>query len=365
MQSRSPLLIFAQSGRFIAESATRAGYPVRVADCFGDLDSCAVAESWRQLPPLSQLTGHQLIQSLDELSNGQACELICGTGIEHFYPALKDLPPHITLIGNDLQTISLLREPKQFFPLLNRLELPCPQTHLSAPRPENTLIKNFYSAGGSGIKRDADTPLAEGQFYQRFIDGESRSVCFIADGTQARIMGWNRQFNRTGSFTLECILQPDRPSPANQQNLQAALSAIVKATGLKGLNSLDFMIDKADQLFILEINPRITSSVELLTQPEWFQWHLDACTGHLLSTLPATDNGRVRLLSYLFADTSLCIINSPVWPPQCHDLPRPGTVIETGMPVCTLIVEADSPQACRSTLEKIKIKALKNCIEHA
>lgn len=364
MPAQLPLLIVAQSGRFIAQSATRAGYPVRVADCFGDRDTLAVAERWHPLPPLAELGPQAFLHILEQLSDGQPCLLICGTGVESFYPALEQLPPHISLIGNSPETIARLREPSSFFTLLDELALPYPATFFSGLQPAGSLVKDLQSAGGSHIHQAGEQSLAKNPFYQQFIDGVSRSVCFIANGKQARILGWNRQLNRDGEFYLQQIWQPDLPDATVRQQLQTALAALVRATGLKGFNSLDFIVDKAGRLYLLEINPRITASLELLSQVDWFQWHLHACTDDLPATIPVS-NSTVRLLYYLFADSDLTISEQAVWPAECHDLPGPGTVIRTGMPVCTIIIAAATSEQCQSLLQQSKKAVLKNCLPRA
>lgn len=365
MQSRCPVLVFAQSGRFIAESATRAGYPVRVADCFGDSDTLSVAEAWLQIPSFSTLSDNDFLQSVEQLSLGEDCLLICGTGIERFYPALKRLPPHIRLVGNTPETLARVRQPTQFFALLERLNLPYPATGFVGPIPAQSLVKPSDAAGGRGIKRAGSGTLQTGEFYQQFVDGVSRSACFIADGRQAKILGWNRQHHRQNSFELEMIQQPDQPSSQLQDDLETAVSALVAQTGLKGFNSLDFIVDRADRLFILEINPRISASVELLQQQNWFEWHLAACNGEWPQIGSETAEPRFRQLQYLFAEQDLQIMAEPVWPEACHDLPVGGSLISESMPICTLIVEAESHSACHKQLKQLQQDVYKNCVPRA
>lgn len=364
MRARLPLLIVAQSGRFIAQSATRAGYPVRVADCFGDMDMLNVAERWHPLPALHELSPQIFLNMLEQLSDGQPCLLVCGTGVESFYPVLAQLPPHITLLGNSPETIARLRQPTSFFALLDKLGLPYPPTFREPPALLNCLVKDLQSAGGSHIHQPDGQSLSKTQFYQQLIDGQSRSLCFIADGKEARILGWNRELNRAGEFYLQQIRQPDLPDVSHQQPLQTAVLKLVAATGLKGFNSLDFIVDKSGHLYLLELNPRITASVELLAQTDWFQWHISACNGHLAVPKPGID-GPIRLLYYQFADSDLTISSHAVWPDECHDLPGPGSHIRADMPVCTFIVEAESVQQCEARLQQVKNAALKNCLPRA
>lgn len=363
MPTQPLLLIVAQSGRFIAQSATRAGYTVRVADCFGDTDTLEAADQWLPLPAIDKLTRQQFHSVLEKLSAGQPCQLICGTGVEAFYPFLTSLPAHISLIGNSVDTMAQLREPEAFFALLDQLTLPYPKSYLHPPAPASSLLKDLHTAGGQ-INKNTDHTLSAGQYYQRIIDGESFSMTFLADGQQALVFAWNRQINRKGQYLLAKIRQPEMPPPAIRQALTATLDSLVKASELKGFNSLDFIVDQQGRWYLLEINPRISASLELLNQPQWMQWHLDACAGRL-PALPSTETDKMRILEYLFAEENQQITQHPAWPRQCHDLPTAGSVIETGLPICTLVVAASTPQAAEQRLQQIKKTALENCLPHA
>lgn len=364
MQSQCPILIFAQSGRFIAESATRAGYSVRVADCFCDRDTLAVASSSQILPPLSELSEDQLLLTLTSLSQGEDCLLICGTGVENFYPVLARLPANIKLTGNSPETIEQLRTPQRFFPLLEQLSLPYPPVRMSPPTAGDWLLKNMHAAGGSHIHKNPQRKTAAGDYFQQWVPGQSYSVCFVANGEKAQVLAWNQQITQADNFILASIIQPAQLSQAVQDQIDIALKLLVEATGLKGLNSLDFIVDNKGHCYLLEVNPRITSSAELVTDPALFQVHLDACEGKLPASTPRPSSRTIRQLSYLFANTDLNVRAQADWPVECHDIPT-GGIIKKGMPVCTIIVEAASAEKCQSSCQRIETEVLKNCVNTA
>ncbi len=361
---RPPVLVFAQSGRFIAEAAARAGYPVRVADCFADSDTRSVAEAVIRLPPLNELTENQLLQTLCSLSQNQPCLLIYGTGIERFYPILSQLPAHIEVIGNSAHTLALLREPQTFFKLLDSLQLPYPPTSLTRAPSLNPLRKRLDSAGGTAVSAD-NAPLKPGEFYQQRMEGETRSVCFIADGEKPRILGWNRQINQAGQFVLQQIWQQNQP-PAHAAQLITLLEKLVKASKLKGLNSLDYIVSSDKAIYILEVNPRISASVELLSEADWLQWHIDWCRGHSPAEITQnSENQQVRLLHICFAEKDYEVVDSPNWPAACHDLPEACSLIRKGQPICSVMVAADTEHACIKQLNDCQQKLLKNCLKQA
>jgi predicted ATP-grasp superfamily ATP-dependent carboligase len=363
MQSPTLVLVFAQSGRFIAESATRAGYTVRVADCFGDTDTLAVAERWQPLPAFAELSAEQLLTALIKLSDNQACWLVCGTGIERFYPVLSQLPAHIQFAGNPIQSFAALRQPESFFSLLRALELPFPDVTFTPPGTA-FLLKDMGGSGGNTIQTSSASELRSTQYYQHRIEGESYSVCFIADGQTAQILAWNRQHHRPENFTLTTLHQPVYPPAGSQPIIIEAVSKLTEACGLRGFNSLDYLIDEQGQVFILELNPRISASAELLSHADVFGWHLAACSGQLPDCEPLTQSP-VRMLHYLFAERRIIIDPAPQWPADCHDLPQAGCNIEAGQPICTLIIEAESESESQQRLKTNIALALHNCHSRA
>lgn len=360
---RPPLLVFAQSGRFIAESAARSGYPVRVADCFADSDTLAVADVCIQLPPLSELSEAQLLQALISLSRDEACLLLCGTGLERFYRALSALPAHIEVISNHPQTIALLRQPERFFTLLEKLKLPYPPTTLSGPAPDKPLRKRLDGSGGTAIFADAQT-LQHGEFYQQQMSGDTHSVCFIADGLDFNILGWNHQINQPGKFILEKIWQTTKPPEDHATPLTTILGKLVKASGIRGFNSLDYIVTTNSEFYILELNPRPSASVELLLEEDWLSWHINSCRGlPLPHTAERSQYPPVRLLSYFYAEKDWEVVDEPVWPLQCHDRPAAGSKIKKGQPICSFILASETGHACDEQLANSQQKLLKNCLK--
>jgi len=366
MQNQLPILIFAQSARFIAESATHAGHTVWVADCFCDSDTLAVASRSLKLAPLSTLSETAVLNAIEQLRQGQPCRLIIGTGIELFYAILNKLPAQVEHIGNSFQTLAMLRQPETFFNLLDTYSLPYPAVRYQSDETEasNWIYKSLASFGGQDINPIVGNTKQKGGFYQLLIQGQSASACFIADGQQARVLSMNHQIVDPHNFQLSQIKTPAEISVDNKQQLEQAINTITSATGLKGIAGIDFMLtDKG--IFILEINPRFSASAELTPfSSQLFQWHLNACQGSLPDIASHNDN-KTRLLTYYFADTHGKIINAPNWPDSCHDLPQAGSAIPEGAPICTIIVEAEDAFVCDKKLEEQQTRVKQNFIGSA
>lgn len=356
MRARLPLLIFALSGRFIAQSAKRAGYEIRVADCFGDLDTRAVASRWLQLPPLSRLTAQQLRDSLLDLSAGEPCMLTCGSGIELFSPVLAQLPPRIRLVGNDAPTIDRVKQSERFFALLDELDLPYPvvlPARDSAP-PGDWLLKSSRAFGGFHVRPAQNGAAADGDYIQQRIHGLCGSATFIADGQHARVLALNQQITEPGGFRLAHLLTPLSVSAAMETAIGNAVNKITAATGLAGLCSLDFIIDGDDRLYLLEINPRPGAAAELLGDAvDPFTVHLAACNGALPGARPAGRQAPCRMLSYLYAQRDLLVPEDMRWHAHCRDLSPPGSRIMAGEPVCTIITTASDSAGCLQQFDDI------------
>ena len=339
-QLQVPVLIFAQSGRYLAQSATQAGHTVWVADCFGDVDTLDIAERWKKLPPLHTLNNTHLLELLTTFANGQDCLLVCAGGIEKYFPILSQLPTNIKCIGNNRDTIKKIKT----------LSLPYPITQFFQPKVQTGwLFKQNFGLGGTHISRlDREFSAQEG-YFQQHINGISASILFLADGHKTQVVSINKQLvsnNQTIPFQLAAIETPFEISQDHHQLLTTAINVITQQTGLLGLNSLDFIIDEQDQLFILEINPRPSASCELVDHDLLFQQHIQACRGRLPNATSPTSSHYAGLY-YLYALHTVTIPLNMVWPKQSHDQPHAGTVIETNQPICTIVITEVNQQYCR------------------
>ncbi|RKZ98706.1 MAG: hypothetical protein DRQ46_01300 [Gammaproteobacteria bacterium] len=347
-QHNNPVLIFAQSGRFLAQSAAQAGLPVWVADYFGDQDTLSIAKRWHQLPVLSELNDDSILNVFSELTNGEKCSLICGNGIEYCYALLEQLPDNIQLVGNTAHTINTIKKPTLFFGLLDQLNIAYPETQFEHPGDNKIwLTKSASGLGGGHIHYLDQQANLTGYYFQRFIRGASGSGLFLANGKQAQLISINKQ-NCTASkqspFLLSSVETPWSISDRHIHQLEQIIIKLTPATGLVGLNSLDFIISEQNELLVLEINPRPSSSAELIDlNSPLFQHHVDACRG-ILPNEPIIRSASKTSLRYLYANADWIIPADIIWPSECHDLPAMNTLIKKQEPICTSIVQASSGQ---------------------
>lgn len=339
-----PVLIFAQSGRFLAQSASQAGYTVWVADCFGDTDTIAVSERWQQLPALSKLSETIVLETIDKITLGEPCIVICGSGIEFFSDFLANLPSNVDYLGNAISTIKNIKTPSLFFNLLKRLDIQHPQTRFTLPKQRcNWISKSAKGMGGIHIQNlDSLSFVSDDYYFQEYISGVSCSALFLASERSLTILSINKQIldpSPESPFRLGRIEAPLHLSESIRQTLTSVIEKLVSELQLVGLNSIDFIYTATNQLLTLEINPRPSASMELVTMGSpIIQLHIDACTDNLnqknlkhLSTF--------KSLNYFYADNDYLVPNNIVWPKTCSDLPSAEKIIHRGEPICSCLVE--------------------------
>ncbi len=345
-----PLLIVAQSARFLAQSAQQAGRRVWVADCFNDVDTILCAERIQRLPQLDKLTVTNWLDRLRELSQGTACQLVYGGGFEHHPTLLDALPKQIQLLGNTPKTLRQITQPHSFFTMLTNLSLPFPEISWQPPeKKDGWLFKPYESLGGINIF-PAHSPListVNKGYFQRKLTGTSGSALFLADGAQTQLIGLNRQWCAPAPqapFRLGAIEPLPNINDSHIAKINAAIMLITQSTGLVGLNSLDFIISDSGALHFLEINPRPSASAELYdNKGSLLTAHLSACQQTEEPKLIYNQHN-IRQLSYLFAaEKSMRIPKNMQWPTACHDIPAGNTEIAAHQPICTLLLSGQSP----------------------
>jgi predicted ATP-grasp superfamily ATP-dependent carboligase len=270
---------------------------------------------------------------------------VYGSGFEGRLGLLSRLLAGRKLFGNSPAVVAAVRDPLRLFPLLDRLGIPHPEVRLLPPSdPSGWLVKSPGGSGGNHVRHaDARSPRA-GEYYQRLMPGRTCSALLLADGRRACVLGFNEQWNspaRPGLPYLYGGAVGNIPMPAAvEAEVRNRVDALVDATGLVGLNGVDFLLDGAGWS-LLELNPRPTATMELY-DPDYhrglFDLHLDACLGTLPSA--AAPSGSARASTIVHATSAWEVRDDFGFPDWCRDLPQPGTRFATGDPVCTVFAEA-------------------------
>lgn len=349
------LLVASVTGRALAQSARRGGYAVVVLDCFADLDTRAAALHARAVmePRAIRLDRRNLLAAARALA--PSAGLVYGSGFEGRLPLLRALAAGRRLHGNPAEVVKSVKDPARFFPLLDRLGIPHPEVRRVLPgSSKGWLAKRAGGAGGTHVHPAGQGRPAPGIYYQRLTPGEPHSVLFLADGKRSLVLGWNRQWTRPvpgAPFLFGGAVSGVRLAPRVQREVTEAVAALVGATGLVGLNGIDFLLD-GDRWSLLEVNPRPPATAELY-DPYYprglFHWHLAASAGRLPAR--ARRSRVCRAFTIVPAPVNV-VLGEQALPSWCRDRSGPGTAFRPGDPVCTVHASGATPSAARARVEE-------------
>ncbi len=353
-------LIIARSGRALAASAKRAGYKVSVADCFADEDTKTLSESVFQLQyDCDGFAPEPLIKQVQEvISNKPNAGIVIGTGFESNPDLLDKLAEITPVLGNRKKTIKALKDPKSFFEILERHSIPYPEISLSRPTDARKyLIKKIAGVGGEHVNwSERVNPEDESDFYfQEFTSGNTYSVVFIANGTDANIVGFNQQLQSQKFADMPFLylgaIRRDINTVVERDNIENIINKITRETNLKGLCGLDYIINEEGEVIVLEVNPRPPASFELHeTKQSLFEAHLSCFSGkkkEFNSQKKDEDIKGLQGYAILYAKEEMRINDKINWPLWVKERPSSGNVVPARFPVCTVHAEEIS-------LDKVK-----------
>ena len=355
------VLIAAFSARALAASARRAGYRPLVVDCFGDADTVALAHASRCLPARVQVgfTARPLIAALESLvaeAPSPPIGLVLGGGFECNPRLVAKLAERFTLIGNDAETIWRSKHPQQFFPVLDTLGVPYPETRLDAPAShEDWLMKRIGGSGGLHIHRCPASPRPDKRrYFQRQIAGEQISLLGLVSDKSAAFAAsrqWTsplpRRPYRYGGAVGSWPLDPDLEARLIEMSL-----AVSEALNLKGIVSFDYLVeDGAPSL--LEVNPRPGATLDVFDDAAGtlFKAHIAAAGGGDPAALLASDwhPPVARAAAFLYADRGALTVPDITWPDWSADRPRAGSAVALRQPLATVVAEGDDADAVAAT----------------
>ena len=370
------LAVAALSARALAEAAARAGHGVLALDLFGDADTRRAANRWWCIGGADAqcIQPGRLCGALRQAASQHgAVGWIAGSGFEA-NPGLLTLgAAELPLIGNPAPVWARLQDPAQFFGCLDAHGLPHPALQTQAPADlAGWLVKDSAGCGGSAVQpadvaalaRPATAALPHTACYQRRIAGRPVSATFIANGRQAVLLGFNQQRVQAlpgRPYAFAGVVGPVVLPAAAAGLMQRALSVLVAEFGLRGLGSLDALLD-GDDIYLLELNPRPPASLGLYPRCgalSLIDAHLQACLqGNLpASAVPAPAarvpgvaglaNVYARRAQQIDAATAARIA---AWP-GAHDLPLPGSRVAAGDPLCSLSATGASAARVHARLD--------------
>jgi predicted ATP-grasp superfamily ATP-dependent carboligase len=359
MSDTPPLLIASLSARSLTRSARRGGYRVLALDCFADVDTCKAAAAVSAIP-FDSAGGFQVDAFLREADKLAAREplagIVYGSGFEERPELLAGLADKHCLYGNSPETVLRVKKPLHWAATLESLGLKCPGTSSVPPvQPNGWLAKRQGASGGWHVRSAAGAPGGDGWFYQRRIEGPVYSVLFLADGCNAVVIGFNRQWTYgdmggSGFAYAGAVGNPELPQSVRDE-VTSAVSRLSSIFELRGLNGIDFVLARDARPYLLELNPRPTATVDLWDE-DWADGlvaaHIAACRGELPGRVP--QSARVRGHAIVYAKSALAVSDEWPLPQWCRDVPRIGSRVQAGEPICSVFAEGPDSETAEALL---------------
>ena len=353
------VLVAGFSTRAIAESAARAGFAVTAIDAFADLDQHPAVHARAIQRGFSP---HAAVRA----SRRVACDAVAYlSSFENHPDAVRALACDRMLWGNPPEVLRAVRNPHRLVEALTRRNMATPALWGDGDGP--WLLKPIASGGGTGIQPwERGTPVPGSAYVQEFIEGEPGSVAFVASGNGIRVLGIFQQlvglptFGASGFRYCGSILDGSLPAGSWMLRAGAALAAVVASEfKLSGVNGIDF-VARGGVLYPVEVNPRWSASMELVERAHGvsvFSAHAHACASGTLPTFDGTTAppiGRSIGKAVVFSRYAVTVGDTHPWraDDSVRDVPRPGTRIRPGEPVCTVFAEGATSRACRDQLEE-------------
>ncbi|HEY4847813.1 MAG TPA: ATP-grasp domain-containing protein [Methylocella sp.] len=362
MRSPEPgaaILIAADSGRALAAAARRAGYRPLVADFFDDDDTRGFCAANRLIEG-GRDTGFEdesLIRALEQLSkDATPCGLVYGAGFEDRAGLLEALGRRWTLFGNPPAAVRSVKDPVRLAELCAALNIPHPKISARMPRVrQHWLVKSAGGSGGSHVA-PAGAFRAEGGkiYFQRIAAGEPVSILFLGDGAKALVVGLSRQWAAPAPgepFRFGGSLRPAGLSPGLETRLRRAAELITAACGLRGLNSIDFLVEGSEYTLI-EINPRPGATLDIFEDcgGSLFRAHLDSCLGRL-PRRPLEFAGAAAA-GIAFARREISSMPEFDWPNWTSDRQKARSALRPDDPLCTIKARAAKPRRARALVDE-------------
>ncbi len=341
-----------------AQSAVRAGVAPLAADAFGDRDLLAVCPDARALGTTERPYSPR---ALAELARGLRFDAVVYTGALENHPAVvAALAQQVPLWGNAPAVLRAVRDWRQVSRELAAAGFSVPVTLApgqAVPTAGAWLQKPAAGAGGAGIRvAVAGTVPPRNRLVQEWVQGTPGSALFVGNGKESRLLGVTEQLTARPEFGGRAfqyagnILLPSPPA-ALRNRLEALCQFLTARYGLIGLGGVDFVLAGTEPLPV-EVNPRYTAAMELV---EWasgtslFDLHVEGCAGRCPPPLPVWSGYYGKAVVYG--------TGSGVWQfdgdwaaAGLRDVPWPGSPVQVGQPVCTVLAAGPGREACLDEL---------------
>ena len=337
-----------------------------VADFFADADTLEAAQACRRLRGIERgfrwQSLYPALHALAALAPTPIVGLVYGSGFEDRTDLLRLIAKRWPLLGTDAATVARLKAPEHFFATLDRLGIAHPRTVCEPPaRGGAWLAKKRGGAGGSHIVPSRIAQSGASVYHQERVSGRAVSALFIANGSEARVLGFSEQWTAPRSsspWRYGGAVCPASVSPSAARQMTAAVVAVAGAYAMKGLASADFLVRENDS-HLLEINARPGATLDIFDRgaTPLLRLHLEAIRpGRLPSRV--SKFGDAMASAIVYAERRGQAPAAIVWPTWVADRPKPSEWIDKNRPICTVSARAGTAAGAKRLVEARRRKVL-------
>ena len=369
------VIIVGSSARAAAFSALRSGLTPICIDQYADADLQLVAEATcvADYPD-------GFITALEPLGHHPLLYL---GGLENHPAAIQQFADRQPLFGAPVEVLARVRDPFHIAREFEKPRFPCLEVcPADAPPSRNGawLMKPLQGTGGRGITEwnDSASLPDEPVYFQKRQSGNSYSALFVAPPgtTDVRFVGITRQFNGdellgAPPFAWCGSVGPVTLPVATEHMVRRIGNYLSWRFGMCGIFGFDFILDDGDVPWITDVNPRYPASTEVLEHicgvtllSNHYRMFIEEPPPlHETSPTPVEAMGKFVLYAksgFQAPEPARWLNEEDLDPhdlwrrtPRIADIPRPGTQICTGEPICSLFTVGATPDECLEQLPDI------------
>ncbi|WP_318505100.1 carbamoyl phosphate synthase large subunit [Bacillus sp. T3] len=193
----------------------------------------------------------------------------------------------VNLLGTSSEMIDLLEDRERFYQLLDELEIPRVRGDIANNEIElqacveslgfPILLRPSYVIGGKGMEvlnnqQELDKTLASGTvnypiLVDQYIYAKEAELDLAADGVNILVPTIVEHIEKTGVHSGDSMsILPAQSFSAETENVMLSYAEkIVKKLQYKGLMNIQFIVE-ADRVLVLEVNPRASRTVPIVSK---------------------------------------------------------------------------------------------------
>jgi predicted ATP-grasp superfamily ATP-dependent carboligase len=318
-----------------------------------------------------------LLRAISAMHCSDYLGFVYGSGFEAQPDLLQKIATMLPLLGNTAATVQAVKSADNFFAVLRQCQIPFPAVIQDSAEmdPRQSYLKKFAAGcGGTHIRyaTPADAVLETNYYYQQQLNGRAVSLLFIANNSGIEVIGFNEQWlcpAKQTPFRYGGAVSHITLALSIKQQLMTAAQQLTQAFNLLGLNSLDAIVC-GYVAYVLEINPRLSATVDLYADENLLQRHVQACLpsisdsgADLHSDVAMPQSSTAHAIVY--AQTAMTITHAVDWPSWALDIPQiiPGAALAlaVGDPVCSVVAMTDNAESSKQ-LAQTRVKIMQELL---